>query len=78
MSKRLPLDVREKALALEARINAGATLGELRGRHMKHDRRVGSIEIGLRWRMTVVITDAGLVPLRVQSHEDYSRGNRPR
>ena len=78
MSKRLPLEVREKALALVARIEAGATLGELRGRHMKHDRRVASISIGLRWRMTVEITDAGLVPIRVQSHEDYSRGQRPR
>jgi hypothetical protein len=78
MSKRLPASVREKARALVARIEAGATLGELRGKRMKHDRGIGSIAIGRRWRMTVEITDAGLVPIKVQSHEDYSRGQCPR
>lgn len=74
-----PRQVAARAREIAALAEAGAPAHELGARRQRHDRTVLSVEIGRSWRVLLVEGDDGrLTPTALRSHEDYSRGAKPR
>lgn len=74
--RKVPAHVARDARAVIDRVAAGATVRELGGKRMKHDRTCVSVELGRSWRLVLDATGE-LTPVAVLSHENYSRGARP-
>ena len=75
--RKKPAAVGAQALAIVARIQAGASASEIGARRMRHGRETLSVRIGRRWRLVLVEVDKKLVPVALRSHGDYSRGPKP-
>ena len=73
-----PAKVVERAREFARQIEAGATVADLGAKRMRHDRDVVSVRIGRSWRVIVDASGDRLVPVALRSHEDYSRGAKPR
>lgn len=74
---KLPEKIRRKATAALDSLSAGATVRDLRGKRLQHDRTIVSVPLGRRWRMLLRETDDALELMEVLSHEQYSKGARP-
>lgn len=76
--RKKPAEVVRRARAIAKRIANGETVSDLGGKRMRHDRSVVSVPIGLRWRVLIDASGDSLDPVALVSHEDYSRGAKPR
>lgn len=71
-TRRIPLEVLERARKVVERIEGGQTIWKLRGKRMHYDRCRISIPVGRRWRMLAADLD-GVVRVRcILSHESYN------
>lgn len=75
--RRVPSKIAKRARAIAARAEGGATVRDLGGKRMKHNRREISVPIGRSWRVILRDTGDGLEAIAVMSHERYSRGMKP-
>lgn len=76
--RKKPAKVVAQALAVVARIQAGASASEVGARRMRHGRHSLSVRLGRNWRLVFEEVDKQLVPIAVRSHGEYSRGPKPR
>lgn len=64
---------RTRARAIVSAIESGEPWTNFQGKRLRHDRRVVSVPIGLRWRLVFRVDEDGRAKLRrVCSHSEYN------
>lgn len=69
---RLPPKVVAKARQVIEALHSGASLHQLRGKRFVFDRTLIGIPVTYRYRLLCRHLKAGIVPLKVMSHETYN------
>lgn len=75
---RLPRKEQAKAAAILEALGRGEPVATYKGKRLRHDRSMVSVPVGRRWRLLLRDTADGLTFVRACSHEEYSKGAKPR
>lgn len=68
-----PKPIVVQAESVVAKIQAGATMADVKAHYMRHDRRLVSVPIGYRYRLLCRAEKTGMVPIELMTHEAYNR-----
>ncbi len=71
---RLPTEkLAKKARTILDSIESGTCYTQFKGKRLKYNRNIISVPVNSDYRIIYRVTDDGLVPRKVMSHEEYNR-----